>query len=99
MRASDAPVRQFTRSTTIIEIRLYFAVEESFALMLINVQEPIGVEEHVAVFRKTHDGRRCVRIAKWSERVAVRRAVGVEGVLIELIKRKRVRAHGLVLDD
>ena len=37
MRTSDAPARQFTRSTTIIEIRLYFAVEESFALMLINV--------------------------------------------------------------
>ena len=56
MPASDAPARQFTRSTTIIEMRVYFAVEESFALMLINVQEPVGVEQHLTIFRESRDG-------------------------------------------
>ena len=61
MPARDAPARQFTRSTTIIEIRVYFAVEESFAIMLINVQEPVGVEQHVTIFRESCDGRWLVR--------------------------------------
>ena len=57
---------------------------DSCVLISINVQEPV-IEEHVTVFRESCDGRWRVRFAQRREGVAVRRAVGVETVLLELI--------------
>ena len=80
-------------------MRVHFAVVESFALMLIDIQELVGVEQHVTIFREPRDSRWCLRFAQRGEGVAVGRAVGMEIVLLELIKRQGVRQHSFAFDD